>query len=400
MVDTATILHVDLDAFFVAMELLRRPELRGQPVVVGYLGQRGVVSTASYEARRYGIRSAMPTLRARQLCPSAVFLPPDFSWYAPASRTFHAILRSFTPVVESVGVDEAYLDVAGSEQLFGPPLEIAATIRQRVRDQIGITASIGIATNRLVAKVASDAAKPDGLLRIAPGQEAAFLAPRPIRDLPGIGQRTAEALRSLGVATLGDLAAIPPSVLHARFGRFGPDLRERALGISRAPVVAVPPGRRSISREHTFDRDEPSRERLHATLLRQAERVAEDLTRQQRAARTIVLKLRFPPFETLTRSATPGRQLLFPAEIHEAAVQLFEAAWAEHDQRPVRLIGLGVTGLSERARQLALGESPAPAALHQAVIDLRERYGEAVIRRAAELPAQPPGSQGESPREY
>lgn len=385
MVDTATVLHVDLDAFFVAMELLRHPELRGRPVVVGYLGQRGVVSTASYEARRYGIRSAMPTLRARQLCPSAVFLPPDFAWYAPASRRFHAILREFTPAVESVSVDEAYLDVAGSEVLFGSPLDIAATIRHRIRTEIGITASVGIASNRLVAKVASDAAKPDGLLRVPPGQEAAFLAPRPLRDLPGIGQRTAEALHALGIVTIGDLAALPPAVLQARFGRHGLELHERARGIVHAPVVSTPAARRSISREHTFDRDESSPAVLEAVLLRQADAVAADLARQQRAARTVVLKLRFPPFETLTRSVTPHRQVLYPGEIFEAARTLFSTAWEAHGNRPVRLVGIGVTGLTERARQLALGESTAPEALHQALLQLRERFGPGAIRRAAEF---------------
>ncbi len=387
MVDTATILHVDLDAFFVAMELLRRPELRGRPVVVGYLGERGVVSTASYEARRYGIRSAMPTLRARQLCPSAVFLPPDFEWYAPASRRFHAILRDFTPVVESISVDEAYLDVAGSEALFGTPLEIAAAIRQRIRSEIGITASVGIATNRLVAKVASDAAKPDGLLRVPPGQEAAFLAPRPIRDLPGIGGRTAEALQALGISTIGDLAALPPATLQARFGRYGLDLHERARGIVHAPILPTPAARRSISREHTFERDESSTAVLEGILLRHAEAVAADLATQQRAARTVVLKLRFPPFETITRSATPGRQLLYPGEIFHAGRDLFGAAWEAHGNRPVRLIGLGVAGLTERARQLALGETTAPGALHQALLELRGRFGPGIIRRAAELPS-------------
>lgn len=389
MVDTATVLHVDLDAFFVAMELLRRPELRGRPVIVGYPGPRGVVSTASYEARRFGVRSAMPMARARELCPGAVILPPDFSWYAPASRAFHAILRSYSPAVEPVSVDEAYLDVAGSERLFGTPAEIGAAIRERIRAEIGITASVGIAVNRLVAKVASDAAKPDGLLRVPPGEEAAFLAPRPVRDLPGVGRRTADVLAGLGIATIGELAAVPESVLEAKFGRHGADLRRRALGIAPGGVAPALPGRRSISREHTFERDERSAERLRAVLLSQAERVADDLARQQRAARTVVLKLRFPPFETITRSATPGRQLLFADELYDTAAGLFEAAWEEHGRRPVRLIGLGAAGLTERARQLALGETPAPGALHDAVLALRERYGDAVIRRAAELPGPP-----------
>ncbi|MGE5597395.1 MAG: Y-family DNA polymerase, partial [Hyphomicrobiales bacterium] len=191
----ATVLHVDLDAFFVSMELLRHPELRGLPVVVaGGLGPRGVVSTCSYEARKFGVRSAMPVARARQLCPQAVYLPSDFAYYAPASKQFHAILRDYTPIVEPAGADEAYLDVAGSERLFGDAEAIARDIRRRVRDEIGITASVGVSVNKLVSKVASDAGKPDGLVVVPAGEEAAFFAPRPLRDLPMIGPKTAAAL--------------------------------------------------------------------------------------------------------------------------------------------------------------------------------------------------------------
>ncbi|MCC6382140.1 MAG: DNA polymerase IV [Dehalococcoidia bacterium] len=382
----ATILHVDLDAFFVSMEILRRPNLRGQPVVVaGGLGPRGVVNTCSYEARAFGVRSAMPVSRARQLCPQAVFLASDYSYYAPASRAFHTILAAYSPRVEPAGVDEAYLDVAGSERLFGEPAEIAAAIRGRVRAEVGITASAGVSTNRLVSKVASDAAKPDGLVVVPAGDEAAFLAPRPLRELPMIGPKTAAALEGLGVHRIGDLAGLPVSVLEARFGRHGRALHERALGQDRTAVLAGRDPTKSISRETTFERDERDHDRLRAVLRGQAERVAADLARQGRSGRTVTLKLRFPPFDTVTRASTPGDPLDLADDLFAAAADLFERAWAEHGRAPVRLLGMGVANLQERARQLRLGESLEADALARTIGGLRERFGDAAIRRAAEL---------------
>lgn len=382
----ATVLHVDLDAFFVSMELLRHPELRGLPVVVaGGLGPRGVVNTCSYEARAFGVRSAMPVSRARQLCPSAVYLESDFSYYGPASKQFHAILRDYTPLVEPAGADEAYLDVRGGEQLFGDAPATARDIRRRVQAEIGITASVGVSVNKLVSKVASDAGKPDGLVVVAAGEEAAFLAPRPIRELPMVGPKTAAALAALGVRTIGEIAALPAVALEARFGRHGLELRERALGRYDAPVLAGHGPAKSVSRETTFDRDEPSRDRLRAILRGQAERVAADLAEQGRAARTVTLKLRFPPFETLTRSVTAETTLELADEIFEAAADLFERAWVENDRRAVRLIGLGVANLRERARQLRLGETLHADRVARAVAEVRGRFGEDAIRRAAEF---------------
>jgi len=386
----ASVIHVDLDAFFVSMELLRRPELRGLPVAVsGGLGPRSVVSTASYEARRFGVRSAMPVSRARALCPHAVFLTTDFAYYAAASRAFHEVLRRYTPVVEPAGADEAYLDVAGSEALFGAPEAIAADIRRAVREEIGITASAGVSRNKLVSKVASDAAKPDGLLVVAAGTEATFLAPRPIRDLPMVGRKTAEALAGLGVHTIGDIARMPVSALVARFGTHGAELHTRALGIYDAPVLSGRSEAKSVSREATFDRDEPDGARLRAVLLGQAEHVAADLVRHGRAGRTVTLKLRFPPFETISRSTTTTVPVQLAAEIHTAALALFNRAWAENNHRPVRLVGLGVSNLHEPARQLRLGESLAssPARLQETVHAIRDRFGDSAVRRAAELPA-------------
>jgi len=382
----ATVLHVDLDAFFVSMELLRRPELRGKPVIVaGGLGPRGVVNTCSYEARQFGVRSAMPVARARQLCPHGVFLESDYAYYAPASRRFHEILREYTPVVEPAGADEAYLDVAGSELLHGSPEHIGREIKRRVREEIGITASVGISVNKLVSKVASDAGKPDGLVVVPAGQEAAFLAPRPLRDLPMIGPKTAEALSKLGLRTIGDLAKVPVSALEAKFGRHGIELHERALGRYDAPVLAGRAEAKSVSREMTFGVDEPDGDRLRAVLRGQAERIAADLARQGKSARTVVLKLRFPPFETLTRSWTSRVPIDLADELYDAAVALFERAWREHDRRPVRLIGMGATNLQERARQLRLGETLEADQLAETVAGLRLKFGDHVIRRLAEL---------------
>ena len=385
----ASVLHVDLDAFFVSMELLRRPELRGLPVVVaGGLGNRGVVSTASYEARRFGVRSALPVSQARRLCPHAVFLETDFAYYAQASQRFHAILRDFTPGGEPAGADEAYLDGAGSEALFGPPEAIARTIRRRVHDEIGINASVGVSINKLVSKVASDAAKPDGLVVVPAGTEAAFLAPRPIRDLPMVGKKTAEVLSGLGIHTIGDIARTPESALVARFGAHGAELRARALGIFDAPVLAGRGEAKSISRETTFDVDEPDGDRLRAILRGQAERVAADLARQGKAGRTVTLKLRFPPFETISRSVTTGVAVELADDLHAAAVALFDRAWAEHDRRPVRLLGVGVSNLRERARQLRLGETLDADRLQDTVAELRDRFGETAVRRGAEIRPQ------------
>ncbi|MFN0094966.1 MAG: DNA polymerase IV [Dehalococcoidia bacterium] len=380
-----TVLHVDLDAFYVSMELLRRPDLRGLPVVVGGEGSRGVVATASYEARKYGVRSAMPGSRARQLCPSVVFLPPDWSLYGPASKTFHAILRDYTPAVEPAGSDEAYLDVAGCERLFGEAPAIAQTIRSRVRAEIGIAASIGVSTNKLVSKVASDAAKPDGLLVVPAGGEAAFLAPRPLRDLPMIGPKTAEALTKLGVHTIGELAATPAALLAGRFGPHGHDLRRRANGEFDGVVAAGRGEAKSVSREVTFGEDVADLAKLRAVVRGQAERIAADLAQQGRSARTVSLKLRFPPFETLTRATTLSAPIDLADEIYAQGTELFTRAWGENGRRPVRLIGIGVSALTERVRQLQLGETLDASNLADTVAGLRERFGDDIVLRAAEL---------------
>ena len=261
-----------------------------------------------------------------------------------------------------------------------------------MRGEIGITASVGVSANKLVSKVASDAAKPDGLLVVRIGEEAAFLAPRPIRDLPMVGPKTAEALAAIGVKTIGDLQSLPLHALEARFGPHGADLHARARGMFDGPVHAGRGEAKSVSRETTFDTDEPDRDRLRAVLRGQAERVAADLARHERSARTITLKLRFPPFETLTRSWTAAVAVDLADEIYEAATNLFEQAWRENGFRPVRLVGVGATNLQERGRQLRLGESLAPGQLAETVASLRGRFGERAVVRAAELARKRRGS--------
>jgi DNA polymerase-4 len=326
----------------------------------------------------------MPVSRARQLCPQAVYLETDFAAYAPASRAFHAILRRFTPVVEPAGADEAYLDVRGSERIFGDPGQIARLIREAVRSEIGITCSVGVSVNKLVSKVASDAGKPDGLVVVLAGEEAAFLAPRPIRELPMVGPKTAERLAGLGVRTIGDLAALPLSGLEGRFGSHGRELHDRAWGRYDAPVISGRAEARSVSREMTFDIDETDGDMLLAVLRSESDRVAQELAREGRCGRTVTLKLRFPPFETITRSFTPAVPPALADELYATAAALFEKAWAEHQRRPVRLLGMGVMNLQERARQLRLGERPADE-LDAALSALRERFGAKAVRHGIEI---------------
>ncbi len=379
----ATILHVDLDAFFAAVEQRDRPELRGMPVVVGGGGpnDRGVVSTASYEARRFGVHSAMPLRTAGRLCPQAIFLPVDGRKYQAVSREVMAILRRFTPLVEPVSIDEAFLDVAGSEALFGDGPTIARRIKDAVRAETELTISVGVATSKLVAKVASDLRKPDGLVVVAPGEEAAFLAPLPISRLWGVGEQTGLALGELGVRTIGELAAVPADVLVRRFGRHGADLHERALGIDRDPVGGGEAAK-SVSHEHTFDVDTADREEIERTLLALAEGVSGRLRAAGIRAGTIAVKVRDSSFRTVTRQ----RGLAEPTDLTEPIWRTaLELASPETRGIRVRLLGVAATNLSER-EQLTLfaaadGEIRRRRAV-EAADALRRRFGERAVTRA------------------
>jgi len=275
------IMHIDLDAFFVAVGRVLRPELKGKPVVVGgNSDQRGVVATASYEARKFGLHSAMPLATARRLCPQAIFIPGNFSEYRAASKKFMAILADFSPFLQPMGLDEAYLEVTGFESLHGSIREMALKIKRRVKDELGLVASIGIASCKVVAKIASDESKPDGLIEVPAGEQAAFLARLEIGKLPGVGKRTEEVLRGLGIRTIGDLAGMHREALKSRFGAFGELLYDHANGVDDGRVQP-PDEAKSISRETTFQEDTRDKFFLSAVLRRQAERVAADLRKME-----------------------------------------------------------------------------------------------------------------------
>ncbi len=363
-----TILHVDLDAFFAAVEQRDRPELRGKPVIVGGGDPtaRGVVSAASYEARRYGVHSAMPLRTAYALCPHGIFVPVDGRRYQLASREVMAILRRFTPLVEPISIDEAFLDVTASRALFGDGPAIAATIKVTIRDEVGLTASVGVAATKLVAKVASDLRKPDGLVVVPPGEEAAFLAPLPIARLWGVGEKTAAALREFGVATIGDLAALPEEVLIRRFGRHGASLAARARGVDADPVGDAEPAK-SIGHEHTFDIDTSDREVIERTLLAMAEGVGSRLRSAGLRAGTIHVKIRDSSFRTITRQRTLTTPTDLTDPIWHTALEL-----ARPELRGLRIRLLGVTashfaerqqlglfdGWSDEVDPVALGAGP------------------------------------------
>ena len=376
-----TILHVDLDAFFAAVEQRDRPELRGKPVIVGGGGpdQRGVVSTASYEARKFGVHSAMPLRTAGRLCPQGIFLPVDGRKYQQVSREVMAILRRYTPQVQPISIDEAFLDVTGSRQLFGDGPEIARSIKQAVVDEVELTISVGVATTKLVAKVASDLRKPDGLVVVPPGEEAAFLAPLPISRLWGVGEKTATALREFGVVTIGDLAALPPDGLEGRFGKVGTYLAARARGIDPDPVASGDPAK-SVGHEHTFDVDTSSREVIERTLLGMADGVAWRLRAAGLKAATITLKLRDSSFTTITRQMTLDVPTDLTEPIYEAAIALVRREL--HGQR-IRLVGVTASNFRER-EQLGMfgGGDPRRHATAEALDSIRRKYGSKAVTRA------------------
>ena len=383
-----TIFHVDLDAFFVAVERSRDPSLAGKPVVVGGAGPRGVVSAASYEVREFGVRSAMPMSTARRLAPHAIYISPNHRQYGVVSREFMAILRDFSPLVEPVSVDEAYIDMTGMERIYGPPVESATSIKRRVREELSLIASIGVGHNRLVAKVASDESKPDGLLIIRPEDAADFFAPLPIRKLPGIGPKAADRLHGLGIETLGQLAATPTGVLRRAVGeRLGAHLKRRATG-EGGDLLGGRQDAKSISAETTFDYDVSDRARLDSVTLSLSEKVGRRLRKAERHARVIAIKLRYDDFVTVNRQRSVASGVDGDMTIYETARVLLNAALRERN-RPVRLIGVGVSGLSEPEGQLTLmDEAPEPddSAVSGAIDKIRERYGDEAIARGRVVP--------------
>ncbi len=378
-------MHVDLDAFYASVEQLRRPDLRGKPVIVGGAGipgERGVVAAASYEARPFGVRSAMPLSRARRLCPKAIFVPCDFKAYREASTAVFRILDRYSPVIEPIALDEAYLDISGQEALMGQPDSVAVRLRDEVKERCGLDLSIGVASCKLVAKVASELRKPRGLVVVQPGHEAAFLAALPLARLPGCGPATALRLERVGVRTIGELAALPDPLLGELFGQYGRVLGAHARGIDPSPVL--PPGDpKSISREVTFDHDQLNAARVRSTALRLLQDVTQSLRAHGLSARTVVLKIRYQPFDTQSRQATLPYPTDRDDQIAAALRQLLETQLDV--SRPIRLIGAGVSNLEPCATQLSLleGRSSRLAQLDERLDELRDRYGDHVIARGA-----------------
>jgi DNA polymerase-4 len=382
----STILHVDMDAFFASVEIRRRPDLRGRPVLVGG-GVRGVVAAASYEARRYGVRSAMSMTRALRLCPHAVVLPPDRGAYAAASAQVMAILRAVTPLVEPLSLDEAFLDVAGATARLGRPVEIARRIRADIEGTLGLTCSIGVAPTKFVAKVASARCKPDGLLLVATGAVLEFLHPLPVTVLWGVGQRTGEQLHRLGLRTIGDLAAIPVEVLHRSVGAaVAEHLAALARGHDPRPVDPVDV-EKSISADHTTDADLTESAQVDGELLRLAGEVARRLRARSLVARTVGIKIRFADFRTVTRVRTLPGWVDSGAAIHQTAADLYRGL--RLDRPRIRLVGVKAEGLREvehASEQLSLDDALLSAGTPTAATGA----GHATRGRATSVPPVPP----------
>jgi DNA polymerase-4 len=379
------ILHCDMDAFYAAIEQRDDPALRGKPVIVGGLGKRSVVSTASYEARKFGVHSAMPGARAHELCPHGIFVKPRMGVYAEESRKIRGVFETYTPLVEPLSLDEAFLDVTASRGLFGDGPAVARRVKEDVKRLTKLTVSIGVAASKYVAKVASDLHKPDGLTVVPPGTEAAFLAPLPVSRLWGAGRVTEARLARLGLRTIGDVQKLGLEELRAALGgSFGEHFHALSRGLDSRPVEPeLDP--KSIGRETTFEDDLTDDDACRAVLLELCESVGRRLRREGARARTVRVKIRFPPFETLTRQVKLERATRDDDEIYRAAASLFAAARAPGS--PVRLLGVALADLTlgETATQHGLFEQPGRGAsrdrLHNALDAIRDRFGEDAIRR-------------------
>jgi DNA polymerase-4 len=379
-------MHIDLDAFFVSVEQALNPDLKGKPVVVGGKpNQRGVVASASYEARKYGLRAGMPLTTASRLCPQAIFIQGNFHKYRDASQKFTAILADFSPYLEPVGLDEAYLDATGFETIHGSTKQMALAIKKRIKDELGLCASVGIANTKVVAKIASEVSKPDGLLEIAPGEEHSFLRPLPVTKLPGIGKKSERILKDLGINTIGQLATTPLDMLKAYFGASAELMHNYANGIDHRRVMP-PSAAKSISRETTFAQDTKDRSLLEATLRYLSERVGSELRQQGKQAKCVTLKLRYADFTTITRQRTLGQADDTDQTIFGIGSKLLKKELSR-EKRAIRLIGIGVSNLVEAGRQLDMLDSSAQRLrkLNITIDHIRKKYGFTAIQTGKTL---------------
>jgi DNA polymerase-4 len=404
-----TYFHVDMDAFFVSVEELFDPSLKGKPVVVGGRpNERGVVSAASYAARKFGVHSALPLRTAYKLCPQAIFVDGHPERYRDYSHKVYGVLCSFSPLVEMASIDEAYLDMTGTERLYGPPLRAAHRLHQRMKAETGLNCSIGIAASRLVAKIGSDQAKPNGVLWVIPGREPAFLAPLDVRKVPGVGKVTEKNLNALGIRKVGDLARLDEAFLEQRFGKWGLALAGKSRGLDAGgwfdSEIGSDDGPKSISHEHTFSEDTADLAHIESTLARLCEMVGRRLREHGLHARTIQLKLRYADFSTFTRAHSIGRATDLDTELFEEIRELFRRHWKTG--AAVRLLGVHVSSWYEGNRQLNLIGEEKHRKWGQALAAadrLRDKFGESAVSLASSLrgnfrerthenPASVPGS--------
>jgi len=387
-----TIFHVDMDAFFVSVEELFDPSLTGKPVVVGgQRDERGVVSAASYEARKFGVHSAMPLRTAAKLCPQAIFVNGHPERYRECSEKVYSVLNTFSPMVEMASIDEAYLDMTGTDRLHGPPLRAAHALHQKMKAETRLNCSIGIGGSRLVAKVSSAKAKPNGVLLVVPGQEAKFLAPLDVRDIPGVGKVTEKNLHALGIKQVGDLTKLEEHELERRFGKWGLALAGKARGEDAGgwfdTEVGADTDAKSISHEHTFNEDTAQVERIDATLMRLSEMVGRRLREHSFYARTLQLKLRYSDFTTLTRAHSLAAPTQLDTEIYEQIHVLFHKNWMVG--RKVRLLGLQASSLgSGESGQIDLLEEERQQRWKKAMAaadKMRDKFGESSVSLATGL---------------
>ncbi len=379
------IIHVDMDAFFASVEQLDNPELAGKPVIVGGTSNRGVVAASSYEARRFGVYSAMPIFQARQKCPDGIFISPSRHRYKEVSVQVMSILASFTPVIEQISIDEAFMDVTGCESIFGPPREIGAKIKQKIKDQVHLNCSVGIAPLKFLAKIASDMDKPDGLTYIAPEAVAEFINTLPVKKISGVGKIAAGHLQKIGIVNLGDVKKFTREYLAAQLGKYGNRLHELANGIDRSEVNVHRPVK-SVSTEETLVADISDKGRLRQYLLKHSEDVGRQLRKKGRKARTVTVKIKHSDFSQVTRQTKLSRFTFSSEKIYQAAVDLLERYPL---RKPVRLIGVGASDLDDgrKAVQMTLFSESDDGfekweKVDMVVDGIAEKFGTDVIKKA------------------
>jgi len=378
------ILHADLDAFYASVEVLKDPSLKGKPVIVGGVGVRGVVTSASYEARAFGVRSAMPSVRARRLCPEGIFVSPDFEAYRTHSTRFREVLLAHTPFVEPISLDEAFLDVGGATMLFGSPVEIAQRIRAAVEAEVGVTCSIGVAPVKFVAKIASDDCKPDGMRHVPAGEVRTFLDPLPVRRLWGVGEKTGDVLDRMAIRTVGDLGRTPVTILERLLGEAAAThLSALAHGVDDRVVVPYE-APKSVSHEATFDRDLDDEREILRELLALSGKVAARLREDGYRARTVTLKARLANFTTLTRSRTRGDPSDLGADLYRTVSELYRSLPGA--RRRIRLLGVQAGGLVPAgAEQLALLHPERWGDVERTVDRIERRFGAGATKPASLL---------------